>query len=511
LLKGELQARMKDRKPKPKMPSSLSEADFLDAVNNLIQSVAKEYASNMHASLVKGFHQDLTYEEIGQKSGYCLESLKQEANKKLFPLISKALTEVMGRQIKVKKINFIQSIENYFRKLNKNGTDVEKIFIKNNIKNDMLTILKINLSQESLRLLPIMRSYLPVNQKLDNASFEVFIEKLSNFEDKDLFIILFRLSRDSRIDQLTCSYVEQTLQELKELLNITDIDYNAWKQEVPESISHPINQTNINDYLIIKIDESKDHVSTTSPKYKFAAWLLPSNSSQNRESDYKPLSIPSSEYGYTLEEIKAILTKIIQDYHREEGQNLNIEFFTNGKLLYTSFESWEYNCLDSPTQLKRMYFVNVRSLTRLEKMYSNMPAYKNWIARWVQLQTTSIDTSIMNNSEQFLAQDTTLLINLCAATQEDLEKLFKKALKYGIPLAIGSRCHGQEAAHRTEINTLLQGSQINQLCTIVNDVRRQSPDSLEDEPEHLGHHLLCFLEDPNRMPPFHYLTSNHLR
>lgn len=139
-----------------------------------------------------------------------------------------------------------------------------------------------------------------------------------------------------------------------------------------------------------------------------------------------------------------------------------------------------------------------------------MPAYQHWKSRWERLTTNSIDTQTVTNSESYLCQETTLWSNLCASTQEDLEQLFKRSLKYGIPLSVGSRCHAQEAIHRTEINTLLQGIQINHLSTTVQKVRRQSPDNLEDEPEHLGHHLLCFLEDPNRMPPFHYLTSHHL-
>jgi len=147
---------------------------------------------------------------------------------------------------------------------------------------------------------------------------------------------------------------------------------------------------------------------------------------------------------------------------------------------------------------------------RLENRYRNQPAYQHWTSRWERLTTNSIDTQTVTNSESYLCQETTLWSNLCASTQEDLEQLFKRSLKYGIPLAVGSRCHAQEAIHRTEINTLLQGIQINQLSTRVQEVRRQSPDNLEDEPEHLGHHLLCFLEDPNRMPPFHYLTSQHL-
>jgi hypothetical protein len=345
----------------------------------------------------------------------------------------------------------------------------------------------------------------------DNANFEKIIDKIIDSPDKDSLIILFRLTQDSRVNSSTCSKIEQTIQDLKELLKITDTDYNAWTGEITEINPEPDNRENINNYLIIKIEESKGQANTYH-EYKFAAWFLQLNTSQSQGNNYIHLPVDSSvsKDVYTQKDITNILTKIIEDCHERGGANLNIEFFTNGKLLYTNFESWEYNCFDSLTQLKRTYFVNVRSLTRLGTMYSKMPVYQHWKSRWERLTTNSIDTQTVNNSESYLCQETTLWSNLCASTQEDLEQFFKRSLKYGIPLAVGSRCHAQEASHRTEINTLLQGIQINQLSTKVQEVRRQSSDNLEDEPEHLGHHLLCFLEDPNRMPPFHYLTSQHL-
>jgi hypothetical protein len=401
-------------------------------------------------------------------------------------------------------------VEEYNRKISDNGTFLQDKLKENKTKINIFTELKNKLSgQQQAELNRIIKSYLPDN---DNANFEEIIDKIINIQDdKDLLRILFRLTQDSRINSDTRSYIEQTIQELKKLLNITDTDYNAWIAEIPAINPEPDNRENINNYLIIKIEESKGQANTYH-EYKFAAWFLQLNTSQSQGNNYIHLPVDSSvsKDVYTQKDITNILTKIIEDCHERGGANLNIEFFTNGKLLYTNFESWEYNCFDSLTQLKRTYFVNVRSLTRLGTMYSKMPVYQHWKSRWERLTTNSIDTQTVNNSESYLCQETTLWSNLCASTQEDLEQFFKRSLKYGIPLAVGSRCHAQEASHRTEINTLLQGIQINQLSTKVQEVRRQSPDNLEDEPEHLGHHLLCFLEDPNRTPPFHYLTSQHL-
>ncbi|CCH93849.1 Genome sequencing data, contig C298 [Microcystis aeruginosa PCC 9432] len=499
---------MGDRKPKSKKPSDLNESDFLGIVMQLVIKVDNKGLSDIQKILVNGFRQDLTYAEIAEKNYLNSENLRKEANKKLFPLISKALTEAMKTPIEVQKTNFITLIE-HWNAIDNKGISVENSFVKSKTKIDIFTELKNNLSgQQKSELNRIIKSYLPDN---DNANFEKIIDKIIDSPDKDSLIILFRLTQDSRVNSSTCSKIEQTIQDLKELLKITDTDYNAWTGEITEINPEPDNRENINNYLIIKIEESKGQANTYH-EYKFAAWFLQLNTSQSQGNNYIPLPVDSSvsKDVYTQKDITNILTKIIEDCHERGGANLNIEFFTDGKLLYTNFESWEYNCFDSLTQLKRVYFVNVRSLMRLEKMYSKMPAYQNWKSRWERLTTNSIDTQTVNNSESYLCQETTLWSNLCASTQEDLEQFFKRSLKYGIPLAVGSRCHAQEASHRTEINTLLQGIQINQLSTKVQEVRRQSPDNLEDEPEHLGHHLLCFLEDPNRMPPFHYLTSQHL-
>ncbi|TRU30199.1 MAG: hypothetical protein EWV81_00770 [Microcystis aeruginosa Ma_SC_T_19800800_S464] len=501
---------MGDRKPKPEIPSSLGKELFLSCVEKVIQLIEPNGITSIQKCLIEGFAQGWTYEHIARKYDYSEATLKTHASKTFFPLLAQAFNKGLERDIeKVNKANVISLVEEYNRKISDNGTFLQDKLKENKTKINILTELKNNLSrQQQSELNRIIKSYLPDN---DNANFEKIIDKIIDSPDKDSLIILFRLTQDSRINSDTRSYIEQTIQELKKLLNITDTDYNAWIAEIPAINPEPDNRENINNYLIIKIDESKSQANT-SPEYKFAAWFLQLNISQSQGNNYIPLPVDSSvsKDVYTQKDITNILTKIIEDCHERGGANLNIEFFTNGKLLYTNFESWEYNCFDSLTQLKRTYFVNVRSLTRLGTMYSKMPVYQHWKSRWERLTTNSIDTQTVTNSESYLCQETTLWSNLCASTQEDLEQFFKRSLKYGIPLAVGSRCHAQEAIHRTQINTLLQGIQINQLSTKVQEVRRQSSDNLEDEPEHLGHHLLCFLEDPNRMPPFHYLTSQHL-
>jgi len=368
---------MGDRKPKPEIPSSLGKELFLSCVEKVIQLIEPNGITSIQKCLIEGFAQGWTYEHIERESGYDVQSLKTHAYKIFFPLLAQAFNKGLERDIeKVNKANVISLVEEYNRKISDNGTFLQDKLKENKTKINIFTELKNKLSgQQQSELNRIIKSYLPDN---DNANFEEIIDKIINLpDDKDLLRILFRLTQDSRINSYNRSYIEQTIQELKKPLNITDTDYNAWIAEIPAINPEPDNRENINNYLIIKIEESKSQANT-SHEYKFAACFLQLNTSQSQGNNYIPLPVDSSvsKDVYTQKDITNILTKIIEDCHERGGANLNIEFFTNGKLLYTNFESWEYNCFDSLTQLKRTYFVNVRSLTRLGTMYSKMPVYQ---------------------------------------------------------------------------------------------------------------------------------------
>ena len=90
---------MGDRKSKSKKPSDLNESDFLGIVMQLVIKVDNKGLSDTQKILVNGFRQGLTYDEIAEKNYLNSENLRKEANKKLFPLISKALTEAMKTPI----------------------------------------------------------------------------------------------------------------------------------------------------------------------------------------------------------------------------------------------------------------------------------------------------------------------------------------------------------------------------------------------------------------------------
>jgi len=165
---------MGDRKPKSKKPSDLNESDFLGIVMQLVIKVDNKGLSDIQKILVNGFRQDLTYAEIAEKNYLNSENLRKEANKKLFPLISKALTEAMKTPIEVQKTNFITLIE-HWNAIDNKGISVENSFVKSKTKINIFTELKNNLSgQQQSELNRIIKSYLPDN---DNANFEKIIDK----------------------------------------------------------------------------------------------------------------------------------------------------------------------------------------------------------------------------------------------------------------------------------------------------------------------------------------------
>ena len=156
---------MGDRKSKSKKPSDLNESDFLGIVMQLVIKVDNKGLSDIQKILVNGFRQGLTYDEIAEKNYLNSENLRKEANKKLFPLISKALTEAMKTPIKVQKTNFITSVE-HWKYIDDKGISVENSLVKSKTKIDIFTKLKNNLSgQQQSELSPIIKSYLPDNDK----------------------------------------------------------------------------------------------------------------------------------------------------------------------------------------------------------------------------------------------------------------------------------------------------------------------------------------------------------
>jgi len=328
---------MGDRKSKPKIPSSLGKEQFLSCVEKVIQLIEPNGIKPIQKCLIEGFAQGWTYEDIERECGYSEATLKTHAAKTFFPLLAQAFNKGLERDIeKVNKNNVISLVEEYNRKISDNGTFLQDEFEENKTKINIFTKLKNNLSgQQKSELNRIIKSYLPDN---DNANFEKIIDKIIDSPDKDSLIILFRLTQDSRVNSSTCSKIEQTIQDLKELLKITDTDYNAWTGEITEINPEPDNRENINNYLIIKIEESKGQANTYH-EYKFAAWFLQLNTSQSQGNNYIPLPVESSvsKDVYTQKDITNILTKIIEDCHERGGANLNIEFFTDGKLLEHQF------------------------------------------------------------------------------------------------------------------------------------------------------------------------------
>ncbi len=276
---------MGDRKPKPEIPSSLGKELFLSCVEKVIQLIEPNGITSIQKCLIEGFAQGWTYEHIARKYDYSEATLKTHASQTFFPLLAQAFKKGLERDIKkVNKDNVISLVEEYNRKISDNGTFLQDKLKENKTKINIFTELKNNLSgQQQSELNRIIKSYLPDN---DNANFEKIIDKIINIrDDKDLLRILFRLTQDSRINSYNRSYIEQTIQELKKLLNITDTDYNAWIAEIPAINPEPDNRENINNYLCIKIEESKSQANT-SHEYKFAACFLQLNTSQSHRLDF---------------------------------------------------------------------------------------------------------------------------------------------------------------------------------------------------------------------------------
>jgi hypothetical protein len=257
------------------------------------------------------------------------------------------------------------------------------------------------------------------------------------------------------------------------------------------------------------VDSSKElqHKNITTieniEKYLIGAWFWRLNPNNIQNKDIK--HIPLYDHNHTL-------THIINDCRERSEEITSVEFFADKKLLSSDFESWEYKSEFKPnTKLKENYFVNSR-LSARSCIDKTSDPYKKWIKKWEKLQNeTIIVEDIQDNDCKHHCrrqENLTLWINLCDCKQSHEEMLIEIASE-GIPLALWSRRYNLSPTHREEINALVSNQPITELPKLIHEARNP-PEKQESQSDYFGNHLSLLLEDPNRTPPFHYLTSQHL-
>jgi hypothetical protein len=259
---------------------------------------------------------------------------------------------------------------------------------------------------------------------------------------------------------------------------------------------------NQNSYLVLQI-ETSGNVLNGEQRYLLQAWFDQDNDGVPERFD---ISGELKNDNYSKQELKAVFTELIRKCRqRVKNGSLVIECFVTRELLSLDFECWEYEEYKDDTQLKRVFPVHIRCATRLEYP---LDLKLKWQTKWKNIQAklepldVHQDREAVNDPERYFSQDTTLWANLCTSSEKDLDQLFKKVLKFGIPVAIWSRCHRQPS-HRGDINDLIAECKGNifDLPSQVRVRRNNAPSKVNEDSENLGHHLSLLWDDPDRLPP----------
>jgi hypothetical protein len=267
-------------------------------------------------------------------------------------------------------------------------------------------------------------------------------------------------------------------------------------------------------YLLLKIHRSANRAKGKGEKYRLEAWFLNSTDTPPREENYIPFNdIVQHDIDYTKEEIKSVLGKIIRECRSYvKDIKLVVEFFTVPDLFSMDFECWEYE--QYPEAMKLIdanYFVHVRSVNRLLPVYKGTVSEEFWQNKWQNINRQGFPLPELCSPLETLNEDELdkhfrprLWANICIRDSDRLDTVFRKILKYGIPVAIWSRSHNSKAQrHRAEIDRLIEnGDSLDTLsCKIQN--KRTTDDPLDD----LRDEISLLWEDPDRLPPFRHLTS----
>jgi hypothetical protein len=404
------------------------------------------------------------------------------------------------------------------------GLSLGELFEENKEKNKIFKTLTQTLSRESLetkaKIVHILRCYL--SSKFPDTVIEIslnsLIVRISNCtRDTDIYQLLGSIAQDERIVGLNVhEFFERALIDFFEMSTTDTAEVlNRYRDDIltPASL-----QDSSKCYLLLKIHRSANRVKGEEDKYRLEAWFLNSTDTPPREENYIPFNdIVQHDIDYSKEEIKSVLGQIIskcRSYVETTNINLVVEFFTVPDLLSTDFECWEYEEYPEAKQLRRGgYVVHVRSVYRLLPVYQDTDGERFWKNKWQNINRqgfpvheplSSLETLNEDELDEHFCPESKLWANICIRDSDRLHTVFRKILKYGIPVAIWSRLHNQAQRHRAEIDRLIKnGDSLDTLSYRIQN-KRTTPDPLDDG---LRHNISLLWEDPDRLPPFRHLTS----
>lgn len=412
-----------------------------------------------------------------------------------------------------------------------------RLSVFNNLKNRLNNIDSPRLKNKITNL---FRKYLIVveNDSFNDISQNNYVQLINRITDYDnpvLFQLLNSLAKDSSLKQEIRNILDEELQNLREQLRISDCQFNEWTRNIIDPSRNLLkSDKKAKSYLIVKINKSDNHLTNSLYKIEDVHFLDSSYYPPKKE-DYENLHEIVEKYENERRErekgeyreycspqaLKLLIGRLVT-YCCEmmsESSFLIIECFTNKALLSINIDCWEYELDEDCSKLGSYFWLHIRCLERIDPKYSKLLNFRAlWVEKWTNIhkrlrnldENTAI--SFREDPDRYFRDPSTVWVNLCTSDSEQLNRLFPKLLKGGIPMAVWSRCHQQYQAHRTEINELVNqcDGEAEKFPQIIQERRRNTPSFLDVDPENLGHHLSLLWEDPNLIPPFAPLTSGHV-
>ncbi|MDJ0582931.1 hypothetical protein [Crocosphaera sp.] len=499
----------------------------------------KECLKTHQREIIKGVLKGQTYEEIlnNEKIYMNLTNIKKNMSKKVYPVLTNALRKKYGSSIKVGKRNLVSILDSYYKQYNKEeqSAPLANLLQINNLKLGILNKLENEIKQWEVEqkdnYAELIKVYwLELNElnkeaskKIYNKNLEKIFELLIDQETSTIIHLLTSIAQDKRVERYIRNWFETIIEELKQVFTISEEEFQDWTVNPirPERIDmvHTSNISTTLTYtehcLILKIKAS-DNKSINSGQYAIEdAHFLPDVPYPPTKEDYIHLNKEIQEYKnkkteqkqqkeyYSIEEIKPLLTQLIEITSQipiNIRSVLTIYFFCEKELLSTNFDCWQCEFFGDDSTLKDLYQIRVRCIDRLNPGYLQTKCKKQWDDKW------NLVKQQFNPSDEGKTWK-----NLCRSNSVDLNPLFLKLLKLGIPIAIWSRYDQKYEDHSQEINNLVLNCEgnVQNLPEIIGDRRKIDSDD-DDDLENLGHHLSLLWEDPNLIPPFVSLTSGHL-
>jgi len=436
-----------------------------------------------------------------------------------------ALTiKLLEEQLQLKEKNYRDTFQELNEESNgekKNQLEQRRQRIYQDMKNTEKEIEQIKQSMIAPHpLLAILAPFTKTASTSINRAYQACVPKYFSkpIDDLNLEIILSSL-QNIRGDNLQFTPIEYFVAHLIADVNVPQLlceQLQVWGRGNNKEFDKLLKETKqifcerhqpSRSYLLVKIKPLEQ--KSKSDRYHVSAWLIPDieNYQPENPKSYESLYVSDSlDDNFTIDDIPNLVNSFFKQIKNSKYKinNLTLEFFLPVKLIIHPIDKWIQEEFNYPESIGKKYRLAVRAYERLDKTYRSMYEVR-WREKWQQIKPNCRCSERFvlshNHNLETLRKSLDKAVGLMIYNfpESTNSSIFSLLLITATPIAICIRPEMKtlESQHRELIDSF-------STCCILElpeSVKEKRLDALQNQEDHIGHHLSLVWEDPERLTP----------